>query len=93
MLIFHVFQHVSELNNQQKNVKVEKVLKEESVTLDILEDFVELVTSYKCRICPFATPDQQELLQHFRFQHMQVRIKINLLNVLMAIGYGMLYVT
>jgi len=71
-------------------VKVEKVLKEESVTLDILEDFVELVTSYKCRICPFATPDQQELLQHFRFQHMQVRIKISFLNVLMAIGYGML---
>ena len=71
-------------------MKVEKVLKEESVTLDILEDFVELVTSYKCRICPFATPDQQELLQHFRFQHMQVRIKISFLNVLMAIGYGML---
>jgi hypothetical protein len=71
-------------------VKVEKVLKEESVTLDILEDFVELVTSYKCRICPFATPDQQELLQHFRFQHMQVRIRISLLNVLMAISYGML---
>jgi len=71
-------------------VKVEKVLKEESVTLDILEDFVELVTSYKCRICPFATPDQQELLQHFRFQHMQVRIKISILNVLMAISYGML---
>jgi len=71
-------------------VKVEKVMKEESVTLDILEDFVELVTSYKCRICPFATPDQQELLQHFRFQHMQVRIKINVLNVLMAISYGML---
>jgi hypothetical protein len=44
------------------------------VTLDKLEDFVELVTSYKCRICPFTTPDQQELLQHFRFQHMQVRI-------------------
>lgn len=60
------------------------------MTLDILEDFVELVTSYKCRICPFATPDQQELLQHFRFQHMQVRIKISLLNVLMAISYGML---
>lgn len=71
-------------------MKVEKVLKEESVTLDILEDFVELVTSYKCRICPFATPDQQELLQHFRFQHMQVRIRISLLNVLMAISYGML---
>ena len=71
-------------------MKVEKVMKEESVTLDILEDFVELVTSYKCRICPFATPDQQELLQHFRFQHMQVRIKINVLNVLMAISYGML---
>lgn len=71
-------------------MKVEKVLKEESVTLDILEDFVELVTSYKCRICPFATPDQQELLQHFRFQHMQVRIKISILNVLMAISYGML---
>ena len=70
-------------------MKVEKVLKEESVTLDILEDFVELVTSYKCRICPFATPDEQELLQHFRFQHMQVRIKTSLLNVLMAIGYGM----
>jgi len=67
-------QHVSELNNQQKNVKVEKVLKEESVTLDILEDFVELVTSYKCRICPFATPDEQELLQHFRFQHMQMKL-------------------
>jgi len=71
-------------------VKVEKVLKEESVTLDILEDFVELVTSYKCRICPFATPDQQELLQHFRFQHMQVRIKISLLDVLMAISYVVL---
>ena len=71
-------------------MKVEKVLKEESVTLDILEDFVELVTSYKCRICPFATPDQQELLQHFRFQHMQVRIKISLLNVLMMISYVML---
>jgi len=67
-------------------VKVEKVLKEESVTLDILEDFVELVTSYKCRICPFATPDQQELLQHFRFQHMQVRIKISFLIVLMAVS-------
>lgn len=65
-------------------MKVEKVLKEESVTLDILEDFVELVTSYKCRICPFATPDQQELLQHFRFQHMQVRVKISFLIVLMA---------
>lgn len=71
-------------------MKVEKVMKEESVTLDILEDFVELVTSYKCRICPFATPDQQELLQHFRFQHMQVRIKISVLNVPMAISYGML---
>jgi hypothetical protein len=81
---------VDELNNQQKNMKVEKMLKEESVTLDILEDFVELVTSYKCRICPFATPDQQELLQHFRFQHMQVRIKISPLNVLMVIGYSML---
>lgn len=67
-------------------MKVEKVLKEESVTLDILEDFVELVTSYKCRICPFATPDQQELLQHFRFQHMQVRIKISFLIVLMAVS-------
>lgn len=65
-------------------------MKEESVTLDILEDFVELVTSYKCRICPFATPDQQELLQHFRFQHMQVRIKISVLNVPMAVSYGML---
>ena len=65
-------------------------MKEESVTLDILEDFVELVTSYKYRICPFATPDQQELLQPFRFQHIQVRIKISLLNVLMAISYVML---
>jgi hypothetical protein len=54
-------------------VKVEKELTEENVTLEKLEDFVELVTSYKCRICPFTTPDQQELLQHFRFQHMQVR--------------------
>jgi hypothetical protein len=42
--------------------------------MDKLENFVELVTSYKCRICPFTTPDQQELLQHFRLQHMQVRI-------------------
>jgi hypothetical protein len=47
-------------------------LTEENVTLEKLEDFVELVTSYKCRICPFTTPDQQELLQHFRFHHMQV---------------------
>jgi len=70
-------------------VKVEIVLKEESVTLDILEAFVELVTSYKCHICPFAIPDQQKLLQQFRFLNMQVRIKTSLLNVLMAIGYGM----
>jgi hypothetical protein len=69
-----VFQFGDESNNQQKIVKVEKVLREENVTLDKLEDFVELVTSYKCRICPFTTPDQQELLQHFRYQHMQVRL-------------------
>jgi hypothetical protein len=55
-------------------LEVEKELTEENVTLEKLEGFVELVTSYKCRICPFTTPDQQELLQHFRFHHMQVRI-------------------
>lgn len=71
-MIYYVFQFVDESNNQQKILKVEKGLTEEIVTLEKLEDFVELVTSYKCRICPFTTPDQQELLQHFRFHHMQV---------------------
>lgn len=66
-----VFQFVDESKNQQR---IEKGLTEENVTLEKLEDFVELVTSYKCRICPFTTPDQQDLLQHFRFRHMQVRI-------------------
>ncbi|XP_023711955.2 zinc finger protein 358 [Cryptotermes secundus] len=70
-------QFVNELNNQQKVLKVEKSLTEENVTLEKLEDFVELVTSYKCRICPFTTPEQQELLQHFRLHHMQMKLDVN----------------
>ena len=64
--------------SKEKSDKVDKVLEDENMTLDKLEDFVELVTSYRCRICPFTTPDQKELIQHFKLQHVQVIYQFNL---------------
>ncbi|KAJ9591177.1 hypothetical protein L9F63_002294, partial [Diploptera punctata] len=60
-------------SSEEKIDKVDKVLEDENMTFDKLEDFVELVTSYKCRICPFTTPDQQELIHHFKQQHVQMK--------------------
>ena len=56
----------------KEDVKGEKAVKVENMTLEKLEDFAELVTSYRCRVCPFTTTDQQELILHFKLQHVQV---------------------
>lgn len=57
--------------NQEKDDKIDNVLEDDSMAIDKLDDFVELVTLYKCRICPFTTPDRQVLIQHFKLQHLQ----------------------
>ncbi|XP_046396578.1 zinc finger protein interacting with ribonucleoprotein K-like isoform X2 [Ischnura elegans] len=38
-----------------------------------LEDFVDVVTKYRCRICPFEATSRASLLEHFRESHLGVK--------------------
>ncbi|XP_067008567.2 gastrula zinc finger protein XlCGF26.1 [Anabrus simplex] len=42
-------------------------------TLENLEEFAEMVTCYKCRVCAFTATQKQDLLEHFRTCHVEAK--------------------
>lgn len=40
-------------------------------------DFVEVVTAFKCKICPYTTQDRMQLLEHFENVHINPLAEVN----------------
>ncbi|KAG8228920.1 hypothetical protein J437_LFUL009143 [Ladona fulva] len=55
---------------EEQNGSVEAI---EAAELAGIEDFVDVVTKYRCRICPFEATDRVSLLDHFKETHLGVK--------------------
>lgn len=73
-----IFEDANEHSEEQYEVVTDNLEKDFLVGKDNINanDFVEVVTAFKCKICTYTTQDKMQLLDHFQNTHINPTIDI-----------------
>lgn len=73
-----VFENVNEHPEEQYKIVAEDLEKDFIIGKDHINanDFVEVVTAFKCKICTYTTQDKTQLLEHFEKIHVNPTVDI-----------------
>lgn len=78
-----IFEDMNEHSEEQYEVVTDNLVKDFLMGKDTVNcnDFVEVVTAFKCKICTYTTQDKMELLDHFQNTHINPTVDIKVNNI------------
>lgn len=80
-----IFEDGNEHSEEQYEVVTDNLEKDFFIGKDSVNcnDFVEVVTAFKCKICTYTTQDKMELLDHFQNTHINPTVDIEVNHIQM----------